>query len=270
MIEQYLRQLAAEAKRRRIDATRILTEVADHLDEAVRSYTDAGHSPGRAIDLAVTDLGDPSDIASAIAQLRGGPMQRTRITAGVVGLVSFAILWFSHIAPTSDIEGTTWDTVAPSALAVLLLASATLVGTSRKVGGILLAALGGGFTWAFATSALGDQGILIQNVSPTVAVVGLVGWGLCRVARIKGSIALAVMSMGATVLLLNGSWEELGGFGSGSANSGLLLLTLGWILLVANHIPTSRMRQVASRGRAMIARTLNTAARKIEPHPSVQ
>ncbi|MPZ69530.1 MAG: hypothetical protein GEU71_08380 [Actinobacteria bacterium] len=271
MISDYLKRLEADARGAGIDPSRLSVEVADHLYQAAATYEVGGRPRAGAEALAVADLGDPQQIIMEVADIRRRPMSRTRIITVSLGLVAAIALWVSHITPSSSaLESHLLAPIAVAALGLTLLVTATLVGATNRIAGTAIALIGGGVTWAVATSALADYEINIQNVSFAVAVAGLTVGLLSFMARIRGAVGLAAMASGLTVLVLNGSWDGLGGLGSGSANKGLILFTIGSCWLMASIVPTRLTKHQADRMRSAIASILRSVVNMIEPASAEQ
>jgi hypothetical protein len=265
VIHDYLDRLAILARVAGLDADRLVTEIADHLEMATTAYETAGSSREEAEDMALTAFGDAETI---VARVRAEVGQRTASTPRVVGsLVSSAsliVLWIAHAAPPSDLMGSSMAPVAVIALASLLGATAFLLATEHPAAGTILGALGAGVVWAFATSVLRDRGIVVMDVSLTLMAAGVIAGGVCIVAHIRGALGFATIAAGLAALILNGSWSELGGLGSGRANTAVILLTVGcsWVTLM---FTTPRVTRAGAQARRSAAAFLERTAHYLSP-----
>jgi hypothetical protein len=266
VIDDYLRRLRVQARRRSVDEHRLVAELADHLHEASAAYVSAGWRREDGESLAIRDLGDPDQIVSAVAHIGGGVMrERTRLLGIAAGAIALIALWVSHIVPPSDITGSPFATVILVAAMVTGVSAVALASTTNAPLAFLIAITAGAGAWAIATSATERAGVSIVSgghmltLGATAVAFLLVG----LLMKARAALGVAILAAGIASLVLNHG--GYGGMAAGHANLGLGLMTAGWLWMAGSLGIESWAQQHVSRAKGMVAGWLESTARRLAP-----
>lgn len=148
LIDRYLGELRREIRWVR-NAEDILEEVADHLLEAVATFTRRGLDRRSAEQRALTEFGDPTLVGRAFASSTTGgiavPTTFTRragvalMASSLFWLTGIALIYFAHVAdrtrPWEELPQTLWTIGAISLLAAGGLLVIGVLGVNRRHGG---------------------------------------------------------------------------------------------------------------------------------------
>ncbi len=130
----YLDALRMSMPGPRLQLARVLEELGDGLDEAVRRNLRAGMAPGRAVDTAVAQFGSPEAVAGAFAGELGTGYARRTIAVYVCSGPLVGISWLLLLHPPRQagiVALLAAIPVLPLIAVALATAGVTLAGTGR-------------------------------------------------------------------------------------------------------------------------------------------